>query len=158
MKNDKLTQLLKTHHTDAFRWASQCCNYQHEDAEEVLQMSYLKIASGKARFNERSTFKTWLFAVIRNTARDYLDKQVRFEQLDPLSQTPAEAIPEDRTNYRALLARLPERQQQVLLLVFYHGMTLQQVAETTNLHVGTVRTHYSRGKASLRVLIEKEKV
>ena len=114
MKNDKLTQLLKTHHTDAFRWASQCCNYQHEDAEEVLQMSYLKIASGKARFNERSTFKTWLFAVIRNTARDYLDKQVRFEQLDPLSQTPAEAIPEDRTNYRALLARLPERQQRTL--------------------------------------------
>jgi RNA polymerase sigma-70 factor (ECF subfamily) len=158
MKNDRLTQLLKTHHTDAFRWASQCCSYQHDDAEEILQMSYLKIASGKARFNERSTFKTWLFAVIRNTARDYLGKQVRFEKLDQLAQTPAEAPFEEGTNYRAMLRRLPERQQQVLLLAFYHGMTLQQISETTGLHVGTIRTHYSRGKIALRALIEKEKV
>ncbi len=158
MINKRLAQLLQTHHADAFRWASHCCHHHRQDAEEVLQITYLKIADGKARFNERSAFKTWLFTVIRNTAIDYRKKQARYEQLHVLPPTPTDEPITDTTNYRALLAQLPQRQQQVLLLAFYHDMTLQQVADVTGLHIGTVRTHYSRGKEALRLIIEKEKV
>ena len=56
-------------------------------------------------------------------------------------------------DYKKLLMSLPERQQQVLLLSFYHEMTLAQIAEVTQLHIGTVRTHYERGKATLKQLI-----
>jgi DNA-directed RNA polymerase specialized sigma24 family protein len=35
----------------------------------------LKILEGRAVFNSRSSFKTWLFSVIRNTARDQLQKE-----------------------------------------------------------------------------------
>ena len=64
----------------------------------------------------------------------------------------------DMVNYSELLSRLPERQHQVLLLVFYHGMTLTAVAELMELHIGTVRTHYERGKDALRDMILKEKI
>ena len=52
-----------------------------------------------------------------------------------------------------MLNRLPERQQQVLLLAFYHEMTLASIAELLEVHIGTVRTHYERGKAALKNLI-----
>ncbi len=121
-------------------------------------MTYLKIADGKARYNDKALFKTWLFAVIRNTALDYLRQRVRYAALE---QAPVGLVPEPaerERDYRAMLARLPERQQQVLLLAFYHGMSLTEIAGVTGLHVGTVRTHYSRGKEALRTLIKKESV
>lgn len=122
-------------------------------------MTYLKIADGKARFNEKASFKTWLFAVIRNTALDYLRKRVRHASLEqaPVMAAPLPTGEEDR-DYRSLLAQLPSRQRQVLLLAFYHNMSLTEIATITALHVGTVRTHYSRGKDALRALIQKERV
>lgn len=122
-------------------------------------MTYLKVAEGKARFNERSAFKTWLFAVIRNTSLDYLKKRIHFAALDQLPVLAEEQdYGESPPNYRQLLARLPEQQQRVLLLVFYHGMSLSEVAAVMELHIGTVRTHYSRGKDALRKLLKKESV
>ena len=156
MKKSKLERLIRTHHRDAFIWANQCCNYNQEDAEEVLQITYLKIFEGKAVFREQASFKTWLFSVIRFTAIDHLKKRNRFESLDniPITETPLESV---SVNYKALLARLSDRQQQILLLAFYHGLSLNQIAEVTELHIGTVRTHYERGKAALRALIINEK-
>ena len=89
MNKNRLERLVRKHHRDAFMWASQCCNYNHEDAKEVLQITYLKIAEGKAVYREQAGFKTWLFSVIRFTAIDFLKKRVTFEGLDKL-QVPEE--------------------------------------------------------------------
>src|SRR5262249_14289025 len=63
-----LDDALASIHPDAFGWAMACCRRDRALAEEVLQMSYLKVLSGEARFDGRSAFKTWLFGVIRRTA------------------------------------------------------------------------------------------
>jgi DNA-directed RNA polymerase specialized sigma24 family protein len=55
-------------HAASFGWALSCCGRNHQEAEEVLQDVYVKIFEGKARFDGRSTLKTWLFSVIRRTA------------------------------------------------------------------------------------------
>ena len=157
MNKSKLEQLVRAYHRDAFMWASQCCNYNHEEAKEVLQITYLKIFEGKAIYREQASFKTWLFSVIRFTAIDHLKKRITFETLDNL-QVLEEPNESGLINCTALLSRLSDRQQQILLLAFYHGMTLSQIAEVTALHIGTVRTHYERGKAALRALIINEKV
>lgn len=157
MNRNRLEHLLKGHHKDAFMWASHCCNYNHEEAKEVLQLTYLKVLEGKARYGERAAFKTWLFSVIRFTAIDYLKAQRTFEDLDGLDIVQEEPGDNpDSINYKKLLNQLPNRQQQVLLLSFYHGMTLEEIAGITELHIGTVRTHYQRGKEALRNLILKE--
>lgn len=159
MDKVELEQLLKRHHRDAFLWAYQICNYNDDDGKEVLQMTYLKIAEGRAVFRDKSEFKTWLFSIIRNTAMDYLKKRVFFDDLDTIEEKfqEVEKIDTDPINYRDLLQRLPNRQQQVLLLAFYHDMTLAQIADVTNLHIGTVRTHYERGKIAVKALIINEK-
>jgi len=157
MNNRELEQLLKNHHRDAFLWARQCCLYDEEDAKEVLQIVYLKIYERKAAFRQESTFKTWLFSVIRFTASDYLKRKPSFEPLDHLRLAEDDSEEQVTLNYQKLLDMLPDRQQKVLLLSFYHGMTLTEIAGVLDVHIGTVRTHYQRGKETLRQLIQKEK-
>lgn len=159
MNRNKLAKLLKEHHKDAFLWASHCCHYNKEEGQEVLQSTYVKILERKAVFKEKSTFKTWLFSVIRFTAIDYLKKRTSYESLENvrigIEDTPYEVY---NVDYKKLLQQLPERQHQVLLLAFYHGMTLAEIATITELHIGTIRTHYERGKEAMKTLLLKENV
>ena len=154
MKKNQLEQLLRQHHEAAFYWALQLCKYRNDSAQEVLQMTYLKILENKARYKERSSFKTWLFSVIRFTAFDYHKDQRQFGSLDHLEivdDTPATTTD---LNLEPYLKQLPERQKQVLLLAFYHDMSLSAIAEVLDLHIGSVRTHYQRGKSALRELLK----
>ena len=156
MNQHQLEQLLKDHHQDAFKWARQCCMYNSDDAREVIQIVYLKIFEGKAKFGGRSSFKTWLFSVIRFTAIDFAKQKPSYDTLDHLQLVEQEPEDANDINYKKLLSKLSDRQQQVLLLSFYHGMTLAEVADITDLHIGTVRTHYERGKEALRTLIQRQ--
>lgn len=158
MNKSILEQLLKEHHRDAFMWARQCCKYNSDDAKEVLQMTYLKIWEGKAKYGEQAQFKTWLFSVIRFTAIDHVKKSKPFEGLENIILVEDEPKELDTINYKALLSQLSERQHQVMLLAFYHSMTLTEISTVTGLHIGTIRTHYDRGKIALRELILNEKV
>lgn len=158
MDNNSLEIQLKKHHQDAYLWSCQCCYYQEEEAKDVLQQVYVKIIEGKANYTEKSSFKTWLFAIIRFTAIDHMKQQSRFTSLDDIKMVTVEYTPDHPAiDYRNLLLQLPERQQQVLLLAFYHEMTLASIAAVTQLHIGTVRTHYERGKTTLKQLILNEK-
>src|SRR5712691_11804447 len=63
-----LRSALEAHHGESYGWALSCCRRRRDEAENVLQLVYVKVLSGKAVFDGKSSFKTWLFAVIRKTA------------------------------------------------------------------------------------------
>src|SRR5215216_5635524 len=70
MDNPELRSQLERYHRESYGWAMSCCARDSTEAESVLQVAYLKVLEGKARFCGRSAFKTWLFSVIRKTAAD----------------------------------------------------------------------------------------
>jgi RNA polymerase sigma-70 factor (ECF subfamily) len=133
----------------------------------VLQIAYLKVLEGKARFNGSASFKTWLFAVIRKTALDQRRKHFlrslmilraaedrtagnRVERPDESAyRSQMQAV------FRRALARLPNRQREALQLVFYHDLSLQEAAVVMGVSIGSARTHYDRGKKRLRELLEE---
>lgn len=127
---------------------------------------YLKVLDGRARFEGRSSFKTWLHALIRNTAADERRRRSRqeaglvaYRQLAPGAMSdarPDETLDRSQvqTLLRRALAELPERQQEVVQLVFYHDLSLSEAAEVMGVSVGSARTHYERGKERLRQLLE----
>jgi len=153
---------LESGHGESYGWALCCCSRDPSQAEEVLQRVYLGVLEGKARYDGRATFKTWLFAVIRRTAaderrRDWL-RRLRLRRYTHRARiADAEGPPEpalDRDERRALCLRalgtLSSRQRQVLHLVFYHDFSLSEAAEAMGLSIGSARTHYDRAKKALR--------
>lgn len=155
----QLERELKEHHQASYGWAVACCRFDHDKGQDVLQAAYVKILEGRAVFDGRSSFKTWLFSVIRNTARDQLRKErLRSLLLAAIRLQPAEYPDLDEDLNRsyevdrlmAALSGLSKRQQEVLHLVFYQDLTIQEAGLVMGISTGTAARHYERGKAGLR--------
>ncbi len=163
-----LERQLEELHAASFAWAASCCGGDRQEAEEVLQIVYLKILEGRARFGGRSALKTWLFGVIRRTAfgrarRRSLRSALLFRwgrrELAPAPRAGVEGRLERRQRserVRQALESLSPRQRQVLELVFFHDLTVREAAETMGVAAGTASLHYDRGKRRLARLIEGE--
>lgn len=171
MRRDELEARLERHHADCYGWALNCCGWDEAEAEDVLQTSYLKVLDGRATFDGRSAFRTWLFGVIRLTALERRRRRERRRSLlsswisrggddglfrrtagGPDGATPGAETGRSQPSARLVraLRSLSPRQREVLHLVFYEGMTIREAAETLEISLGTARTHYERGKERLR--------
>ena len=160
MERGQLDSELEDLHAASFGWALACCGRDREEAEEVLQSAYLKVFAGKARFDGRSTFRTWLFGVIRLTAAEERRRNIvrRLRAAAYAVIAPSDPGPDPNTALEnaqrqerllSALGELASRQREVLQLVFYHDMTIEDAAAVMSVSLGTARTHYERGKARL---------
>ena len=152
-------------HPASFAWALACTRWNAAEAEEVLQTVYLSVLEGRARFDGRSTLKTWLFSVVRNTAararrRRWLEARAPWKLLlgSAPDAGPLDALASEQrgARIRRELGELPARQREVLDLVFFHEMTVEQAAEIMGVALGTARAHYHRGKLRLLELLGPE--
>lgn len=161
-----LRDALEQHHAISYGWALSCCFSNPTDAEDILQTVYQKILDGRARYDGRAAFKTWLFAVIRNTAASERRRNwIRFVRMGSYQKEHekdcqpgdhCEALQgSERTDlFRAMLAKLPRRQHEVLHLVFYQDLTIESAAKAMGVSLGSARTHYDRAKKQLGLLLK----
>ena len=161
MTPNELKAEIERLHAAGFAWALACCGRDRERAEDVLQTSYLKILDGRARFAGRSSFKTFLFGVIRRTASEERRRAVMSGLLLGRYQNEGrpsaeEAAPVEILALRSAVETLPRRQREILHLVFSMGMTLQEAAETLSISIGAAARHYHRGKSRLASLLSLE--
>jgi RNA polymerase sigma-70 factor (ECF subfamily) len=155
------------HHSAGFGWAMACCGRDATMAEDVLQTACWKALDGRARFDGRSSFKTWWFAVIRRTAADERRRHwLRNLKLAAFGAEPRDAAREEAFGetldgaqrlawLERALAALPARQRELLHLVFYQELSVEAAAEVIGVSVGTARVHYARGKDRLRQELQR---
>lgn len=167
MEIEDLRAQLERHHQSSFGWAMGCCRRDAAEAEDVLHNVYVKVLEGKARFNGDSSFKTWLFAVIRKTASDQrrrnLLRSVIVTRVAERSVNLSRPERPDESAYRGevqtifqhALRRLSSRQREALELVFYHELSIEEASAVMGVSLGSARTHYERGKKRLRELLEE---
>jgi RNA polymerase sigma factor (sigma-70 family) len=166
-----IEQELSALHEASFGWALTCCNRDASVAEEVLQDVYFKVLDGRARFDRRSSLRTWLFGVIRMTAREHRRGAVlRFlrgnrgehepaDLADPRRAPDSEAAAQQRSERMVkALARIAGRQREVLHLVFYEDLSIAEAAQVMGVSIGTARQHYERGKQALSMILREETV
>ena len=163
MDRAELARAIEDLHSASFAWALGCCRRQRDEAEEVLQNVYVMVLEGKARFEGRSSLKTWLFGVIRRVSLAHARRKWLHEALLMKWARSRDGHVDDRSadvercetasRLVAALRQLPQRQREVVELVFYHEMTVDQAASVMRVGVGSARTHYERAKKRLRLLL-----
>lgn len=160
MQEGNIKFQLEHHHKECYGWALHCCNQDKEMAYDVVQASYLKMLERQNTFGGKSAFKTWAFAIIRNTAFDALrkrKKEIRLLQCENnFPDTGYDAgVGNEFDNklaksfFAEALDQLSERQRQIMQLLFYHDLSLNQSAEVLHISPGSVRKYYDRAKKTL---------
>ncbi len=145
-------QALAALHRDAFGWTLFLVGYNADRAGDTLQAAYLKVVSGQAMFGGRSTLRTWLFGVIRLTAKEQnRSRLVPQAEADAVAQPPAVEFAGASAKIAAAVASLSRTQREVAYLVFYRDLSLAEAARIMDMRIGTIRTHYERAKKHLRL-------
>lgn len=129
------------------------------DAEDVTQATFVAAWLGRATFDpDRGSLLGWLLGIARRKIIDRLRVLARESRVsrsvnDRPGQTPAAAQPDqvvDRLVLADELAQLPAEQRRMLELAFFDDLTHQQIAQTTDVPLGTVKSHIRRGMSSLK--------
>ena len=144
-------------HGQLFGWALTRCGFDRAAAEDLMQEAYVQVLSGSARFDNKSSLKTFLFGVVQNLARNRFRRlATRLRVVKAIAADPNDGRVEHsqaddaahRQLWRAVEA-LPARQRDITELVFCRDMTIEEAATVMGVSVGTGRVHYDRAKRAL---------
>lgn len=141
-----------------------------EAAEEVLNDVYMQAWREAGRYEAaRGRVLTWLLTICRSRALDYLRKRdvlasrvktVLTDSQTQMGEPPGMTPPRDpldlmhaverNSALQIALGRLAPQQRQLIALAFFRDMSHQEIAASTGLALGTVKSHIRRGIALLR--------
>jgi RNA polymerase sigma-70 factor (ECF subfamily) len=148
---------LEAIHGQVFGWALSRSDYDRAVAEDLMQQAYVELLTGKARFDNKSSLKTFVFSVVQNLARSRyrrIASRLRLVQAAGMT-TVDDAVQLIEPNENAALWKavqeLPQRQRDIVELVFCRDMTIEAAAGVMGVTVGTGRAHYDRAKKTLKM-------
>ncbi len=175
--SDSFTTLVRRYQDRLYNLAYRVLANQ-EEAEEVVQDTFLRIHEGASNFRQSKVFAGWLFRIAHNACLDILrvrQKEIAnmsFDQTATIS--PAEesrsavlgqladskAGPEEQFRLREQhqviqdsLSQLPDEQRVVIVLRDIEGLTYDDIAEIVGASQGTVRSRIHYGRLKLRDLL-----
>jgi RNA polymerase sigma-70 factor (ECF subfamily) len=148
---------LEALHGQLFGWALSRCGYDEAVAEDLMQQAYVEVLSGRARFDNKSTLKTFVFGIVQNLARSqFRQMAVRLRLIntytnpdDDQHSSSDHADHSERQLIWKAVEALPQRQRDITELVFCRDMTIEEASQVMGITVGTGRAHYDRAKKSL---------
>ena len=148
--NPQLIQsLYEEYHTGIYRFALSLLR-DPQQAEDVLQETFVKLLNGKLHTPTPGKEKAWLFRVARNLCLDILRKRIRDLELPPVIAAPQG----ENWEFIDLISPLPQSEQEILSLKFIGGFTHGEIAKITGTTLHAAKKRYERAIQKLREEME----
>lgn len=133
-------------------------------AEDVVQESLVAVWQSAGRYRGDGCPAAWLMGIVHFKALNALRRKETLSLDATESEPPTPGgLPEekaaaraDRDAVRQALSQLSAEHRAVLELVFYGGMSLQEVAEVMNCPLGTVKSRLAYARAALRGYLDRQ--
>jgi RNA polymerase sigma-70 factor, ECF subfamily len=142
---------------------AQWMTHNREEAEDLVQETYVKALKGFSSFQSGTNFRAWMYRILRNTfltsrtgLKATMTVPLNLDEDGPASpvqpDTP-ETLLFERSNQEQLqsaIDELPVHFREVLLLCEVEEMSYQEISETLSVPIGTVMSRLSRARRTLR--------
>ncbi len=145
-----------------------------EDANDVTQEALVKAYRGIKKFNEKSSFSTWLYTIVNNACIDfirknrkdnvvYLDREYETEessytlQINSGEETPEQAFEKkevQRLVHKAI-NKLSDDHRRIIILKDIKQFSYKEISEIIDCSEGTVKSRLSRARKNLKTIIEE---
>jgi len=159
---DAFRQLVERHARTVFRLSFRLTGNE-EDAEDVVQETFLKAYRALGSFDERAQFGSWLYRIASNCALDLLRSRKRrktvggppdevFETLPSPGVSPEDSALGSELGRRmsAAMARLSDSERTALALRHFEGRPVAEIAAALRISDGAARNCIFRAVAKLR--------
>lgn len=164
-------------HLDALYGAALRMTRNRQDAEDLVQETYLKAVRALDRYREESGCRAWLFTILTNTYIDHYRRRKRrpvkvefddegatgiYDRIATRFPGGADALPHDATDLEEFLSRfvadevkaaideLSDAFRELIVLRDIHGFSYRECAEMLGIPIGTVMSRLHRGRRALQ--------
>ncbi|MCX6765826.1 MAG: RNA polymerase sigma factor [Candidatus Moranbacteria bacterium] len=138
--------------------------------DDLTQITFIKVWKNMRRFDQDKNFRTWLFAIAKNTAYDYLKKKktIPFSAFtDEEGDNKLKNIPEDEIlpdellqkadaarELEAALLKIPYQYRIILLMRYKDDFSLQEIAEILSEPYNTIKSRHQRALSAIKKTLE----
>ena len=165
LDSPSLFEILVDRYEEALLRKAQSILRRKEDAEDVLQDTFVKIYlnAGRFKIQEGASFKSWAYKILINTCftkakrlsrdrgRAVIDDDPEFmEQFPDLSVPTTEERRLDVDEFLSVISRIPVTFARVLKLSALEGKSFGQIAKDEGVSVGAIRTRLHRAKKEFK--------
>ncbi len=163
-RTDAFEELVRLHEKKVYALTLRMCG-NPEDARDAAQEAFLSAWRGLPSFRGEAGFSTWLYRLASNAAIDQLRRNRRQREeasldageMDTPDQSPGpQEAAEGSELQRAVadgLASLSEDHRRILLLREYQALSYDEIAQTLDMDLGTVKSRISRARRALRKIL-----
>jgi RNA polymerase sigma factor (sigma-70 family) len=164
--SNSFSYIVDRHKDKAFNLAFRICG-NREEAEEIAQDSFMKAYRSLASFQMKSSFATWLYRIVYNTAISNV--RVKKKGVLSLEDFPADATDfigsnsteeEAEKEYRnslvnCALQKISEEERGLISLYYFEEMSTDEISEVTGTGKSNIKVKLFRARQKLLEIIEK---
>lgn len=165
---DAFRVLVERHSRSVFRLAYRLTGNE-QDAEDVVQETFLRAYKQLSRYDGRASFHTWIYRIAANYGLDLLRSRKRMDnrrqdddELSPLESLPAEGIGADRLVYASQLQnridsamnQLSEQERTAFVMRHFEGLSIEEIGEALGVAESATKNSIFRAVQKLRRALE----
>lgn len=166
--------LVSKHEKRAYQYAFRLTSNQ-DDASDIVADAFVRVYNALQNFKGNSAFTTWLFRILTNCYLDQRKKEKNKQhlslegtmqtetgemerQIEDESDGPEEKLERNarEESIRNAIRQLPDYQQAMLVMYHVENLSYEEMAESLDLPLGTVKSRLNRARLSLRELLIKD--
>jgi RNA polymerase sigma-70 factor (ECF subfamily) len=161
-----IEMLVRQYETGVFRLALSIVG-DEADANEITQETFIAALKALRTYQEKKTFKAWLYTIALNLSRSHLRKRKVIERLRTTLgsifrvETQKQSLPEEdviRTEKEAAiwteLNKLDERHRIVVVLRYFHELPIAEISEILSVNEGTIHSRLHTARERLREALQ----
>ena len=165
-KIQSYSYLVERHKDHVFNLALRICG-SYEDAEEIAQDSFMKAYRSLPKFRMESSFSTWLYRIVYNTAISHVrsgkDEMLSIEEFpaeaaDFLSNNPDEEAAEAEYRNSLInfaLKKINSDERALITPYYYDELGINEISDITGISKSNVKVKLYRARQKLSEIIEK---
>ncbi|NCP84511.1 MAG: sigma-70 family RNA polymerase sigma factor [Bacteroidetes bacterium] len=151
------------------------CRYTHDmlDAEDLVQETFLRVFRSRHRYERIAKFSTWLYTIAFNLTKSQYKRSSKMlttsifaqteEEQDIERELKSDMITQDKSlelsfcmkHIENALEMIPVEFKDAVIMRDIKNLTYEEIVEISGVPMGTVKSRINRGRARLKVILEK---
>ena len=163
---EKAFRILIKEYKERLYWHIRKIVISHDDADDVLQNTFIKVFKGIDNFKQDSKLYSWMYRIATNESITFINKRARERNIDitEMKQELVSNLQSDRwfsgndieLILQEAVATLPEKQQLVFNMKYFDHMKYQEISDILETSVGGLKASYFHAVKKIELYIKKK--